>query len=486
MLIFLQNVFCIFTSLHKLKQNGMKKLITLLSLVLFTSYTAKASHAMGGEITVTVDSNNLAHVTLTIYRDANTGTAVLSDSTILVLNSISSPSAPNQTVLLIRTILDTLPSNYPIERHVYMGSIQLTSYGSYEASWSICCRNGAIANATSPASSPLVLITEFTSYSGTQSSTPMFLNVPVVSFPLDTLWTYNPMPYHADGDSLYWSIDVPIANLGASNWGLPGYVPPTSNPNGPFSMNSNTGLITWSPSQIGNYVASILVEEFRAGVKIGEIRRDMQFSVFPDTVAMQFSAPNSISNSNGNPSDNLVAGAPYSLTFELQSGTSNPSLFMTASGEPLELSSSNADFQTQSTSSNKIEGTFTWTPNTSDIRTKPYVINIRAFDGKYSYDFSVELNVSTAVGLDESSIVSNELNIYPNPSKGLVTIKHNLAPENECNIEVLNLQGQIIQQISVDKNSLTQGAVINIDAAPGTYIIRLNGEEHQSKVLLLE
>lgn len=462
----------------------MKKLITLLSLVLFTSYTAKASHAMGGEITVTVDSNNLAHFTLTIYRDANTGTAVLSDSTILVLNSISSPSAPNQTVLLIRTILDTLPSNYPIERHVYMGSIQLTSYGSYEASWSICCRNGAIANATSPASSPLVLITEFTSYSGTQSSTPMFLNVPVVSFPLDTLWTYNPMPYHADGDSLYWSIDVPIANLGASNWGLPGYVPPTSNPNGPFSMNSNTGLITWSPSQIGNYVASILVEEFRAGVKIGEIRRDMQFSVFADTIGMQFSVSNSFPVSNGTPFANLVAGTSNKFIFQLSGGTST--LDLSATGEPFELTQNNATFQVQSTTNNTVEGTFSWTPSLSNIRSKPYVINVRATDGGYVYDYSIELYVSTAVGLDEASIVSNELNIYPNPSKGLVTIKHNQAPENECSIEVLNLQGQIIQQISVDKNSLTQGAVINIDAAPGTYIIRLNGEEHQSKVLLLE
>ncbi|WP_417610231.1 T9SS type A sorting domain-containing protein [Owenweeksia hongkongensis] len=461
----------------------MKKLITFLSLILFTGYTANASHAMGGEITVTVDNNNVAHVTLTIYRDANTGTAALSNSSFVALESISSPSSPTQNIPVTRTTLDTLPSNYPTERHVYTGSIQLTSNGNYLVSWSICCRNASIINFNNPSSYNLYLKTEFTSYSSAQSSTPIFLNAPMVSFPLDTMWTYNPLPYSTSGDSLYWSIDVPLS---APYQAVQGYIAPAANVNGPFTMNPNTGLITWWPSQIGNYAVSILVEEFSSGTKIAEIRRDMQFSVFPDTSSMQFSSPNSLSLANGNPFDNVIAGAPYSLTFELASNDNNAALNLIGTGEPLELSQSNASFQTQTISNNSIEGTFTWHPSLSDIRTKPYVLNIRATDGAYNYDFSVELYLNTGVGLDESTLLSNNMSIYPNPSNGNIKLSLKQVPKSECTFEVLNLQGQRIQEIQIDRNSLMQGAQLNIDAAPGTYIIRLKGEEAQSKVFVIQ
>lgn len=454
----------------------MKKLITLLSLVLFTGYTAKASHLMGGEIIVSVNSSNAAHFELTLYKDNSPNTASLGNTQYLNVSGIGS-------VQLNLNSVDTIVSQYPTIRYVYTGSGQLYSHGTFTAYWTSCCRNAAISNSSNPSSENFHLKTEFTSFAGLQNGTPVFLNVPTVSFPLDTMWTYNPLPYDAEGDSLYWTIDTPLTNPTSY---IAGYTAPAANANGPMVMNSATGLIKWWPSQVGNYAVSILVEEFRAGVKIGEIRRDMQFSVFPDTVAMQFSAPNSISNSNGNPSDIVVAGAPYSLTFELQSATSNPSLFLIAGGEPLELSSSNADFKTQSVSSNKIEGTFTWTPNTSDIRTKPYVINIRAFDGGYSYDFSVELNVSIAVGLNESLINTDNLSVYPNPSNGKFTVRLKQVSEGDALIEVMNLNGQNLHQETVDANSLLQGASFNIDAAPGTYIIRINSEEHQSKVLFVQ
>lgn len=178
----------------------MKKLITLLSLVLLTGYTAKASHAMGGEITVVVDASNVAHLTLTVYRDANPGSATIGSAFTVNIESLSSTSFPTQNVCLSRVLYDTLPSFYATHSAVYTGSVQLPTNELFEVSWSLCCRNNAIVNSIDPSSENLFLKTQFTSYSGSQSSTPVFLNVPAVSFPLDTMWSYNPLPYDADGD----------------------------------------------------------------------------------------------------------------------------------------------------------------------------------------------------------------------------------------------------------------------------------------------
>jgi hypothetical protein len=47
----------------------------------------------------------------------------------------------------------------------------------------------------------------------------------------------------------------------------------------PLTINPSTGEITCIPSNAGVYVASILVEEFLNGVKIGEVRLELQFTV---------------------------------------------------------------------------------------------------------------------------------------------------------------------------------------------------------------
>ena len=56
-----------------------------------------------------------------------------------------------------------------------------------------------------------------------------------------------------------------------------------SNLSGIFSIDSITGSLLWNARMSGNFAASFIIEEFRSGQKIGEIRRDMQFIVVNDT-----------------------------------------------------------------------------------------------------------------------------------------------------------------------------------------------------------
>ena len=74
-------------------------------------------------------------------------------------------------------------------------------------------------------------------------------------------------------------------------------------------MDSITGEISWDAKLVGNFVASFAIEEYRNGVLIGAMSRDMQFIVIADT---NNAMPN-ISNMQTIPTNNL--GYPFVKIF---------------------------------------------------------------------------------------------------------------------------------------------------------------------------
>ena len=100
-----------------------------------------------------------------------------------------------------------------------------------------------------------------------------------LSYPVNTPWVYNPLPFDSDGDSLVWSLDTPNTAYGIQCAGYT--LPQDTSGLGTFSIDAVAGDISSTASFIGNYVTTVLVEEYRNGVKIGEIRRDMQLIVLP-------------------------------------------------------------------------------------------------------------------------------------------------------------------------------------------------------------
>lgn len=451
----------------------MKKFILLITLL--NGFALSATHLMGGEITVSVNPNNIAHFVLTLYKDNSPNTAGLGTNQNLDVSGMG-------TVKLHLTSLDTLVSQYPITRHIYTGSAQLPSYGSFTAYWFSCCRNNAIDNITNPGNQGFMIITEFTAYQGTSNSTPVFLNTPMVTFPLDSLWTYNPLPFDADGDSLHWSLDTPKVLYNSS---VLGYSHPPSNPNGSFNIDPNSGLISWSPSQIGNFATSILVEEYRNGNKIGEIRRDFQFIVIPDSTQMSLNVPSTFGSGNGNNQVSIFNGQSISFNFNLTSSDSNSTLSLEATGPPFAILNSNAQFQVTQFTSDSIEGKFTWTPSYATSYGKPYPLNVRASDGEFCYDYTFLILVQSGVSLKEN-YSSGELSIYPNPSSGTVSVKLSHVSKSTYTIEILNLQGQKIQELAVDNADLKNGTPLEIDAIPATYILRLKEGTYTSKTFIIK
>ena len=65
---------------------------------------------------------------------------------------------------------------------------------------------------------------------------------------------------------------------------------------------------------LGNWVYTVVCEEYRNGVKIGEIRRDMQFIVLPNGNLPRFTNIGHIPTPNGYPEWKVVAGQNQHLT----------------------------------------------------------------------------------------------------------------------------------------------------------------------------
>jgi gliding motility-associated-like protein len=181
-------------------------------------------------------------------------------------------------------------------KNIVLNANTYNSNNGYYLSWQRCCRNGIIANILNPGDASMTLYTEIPNLKVLKNSSPRFTNNPNTLLCTNNLFEYNLNFVDNDGDELKYSFIDPINGLlnrdnPSADAALPGPYPNTvyrngySNNNGPIlgdvplQIDATTGKIMCNPNAPGVYVASIRVEEFRFGVKIGEIRLELQFTV---------------------------------------------------------------------------------------------------------------------------------------------------------------------------------------------------------------
>ncbi|MCY7359237.1 MAG: gliding motility-associated C-terminal domain-containing protein, partial [Rudanella sp.] len=126
------------------------------------------------------------------------------------------------------------------------------------------------------------------------NATPVLLNPPLDSARIGQKFCHNPVAFDIDGDSLAYRMAIPQeANSSGicRGFNVNGYRDPArgldpnaqnETKNGPATLTINplTGDLCWdSPAVAGQYNIAFIVEEWRDGVLIGEITRDMQIIV---------------------------------------------------------------------------------------------------------------------------------------------------------------------------------------------------------------
>jgi hypothetical protein len=363
------------------------------------SFELHASHLAGADLTYQSLGNGTYLVTYTLYRDCFGITApttaflsVASTSCGQAVQNVTmtlSPGSGNEITPSCSTSTSTCNggSAAGIEEYVYTALVQLPLGCPDWHLWvDDCCRNQSISTVQN-ASGEGLYIEAYLNNTVVQNSSPTFNNVPIVFFCIGQTNYFNHGAVDADGDSLVYYFIAPRNSENdpvTYNTGYSVSNPLSSSPG--VTINATTGDIAVNPTQQEIGIMSVLVEEYRNGVLIGRVMRDIQVY----TVACSNTLP-SLSGVNGSTTYNTsacIGGAP--LCFNINSNDNN-------SGDSLWLSWNNgipgATFN-PGTGPRPV-GQFCWSPTPADARPNPYTFTVTVHDnscpspGVQTYSFSV-------------------------------------------------------------------------------------------------
>ena len=228
-----------------------------------------ATHQRAAEITFRHLSGLTYEITLISYT--NTLSPVNNARNFLTIewgDGTSDPIPRVQSVFLP----DTIRYNKYVGQHTFAGP----SSSTYIISCEDPNRNLGIMNIPNSVNIPMFIYSELTiSPYLAYDNSPILLVPPVDNACVGEPFYHNPGAYDPDGDSLSYKL---VTCLGMQGMPIPGYtLPPPPNS---CHLNPVTGDFSWiSPPQQGEYNIAILIEEWRNGIRIGCVERDMQINV---------------------------------------------------------------------------------------------------------------------------------------------------------------------------------------------------------------
>ncbi len=271
----------------------IKKIFVFLGITALLSLAPKfaiGSHIAGGEITYTCLGGNQYQINLNLFVDClgfNPGATQTIDFTSSCGGTASLTVNVSPSTINGLEISQLCPSSLPLSTcsggtlpgmwiFNYTGVVTLAPpCDTWTMSWSTCCRNTAITNVTS-----FNYYIEATLNSATApcNSSPQFTAQPIPYVCLGQTVNYSYGVVETDGDSLYYSLIPALDAAGLPVTYAAGYSGTSPIPG--ISIDPATGLVTFTPGLLGNFVVAILVQEYdNAGNLIGSVMRDIQFVV---------------------------------------------------------------------------------------------------------------------------------------------------------------------------------------------------------------
>lgn len=345
---------------------------------------ANATHIRAGEITARrISTTSLTYeIKLTAYFDEQNGKGA-ADAQNTVKFFIGS-DGPLTAPRVSRTDIGNNTT-----QNVYIITYTFPSAGRFRISFEEDKRNNNILNIGPPPTQNLNFYVSTTleiNASFGMNQTPVLLNAPIDLAAVGQRYIHNPGAFDADGDSLAYHLFVPqegtIKGEGRNlQYKDPNFVePPGKTESGvspaTFSMDPITGDLVWdSPTVKGYYNVAFIVEEWRDGVLIGQIVRDMQIIVedarndrpaidpIPDICVEAGSLINQVITAKDKNGDKLTL-------------TSTGGVY-----DPLLISPELAKFVVpQQGSQGTVNGNFIWQTSCAHIRQEPYDVLFKVED----------------------------------------------------------------------------------------------------------
>lgn len=390
----------------------IRRLVLLISLASTAGIfpkTVKATHLAGSDITYTCLGGNNYRIDLTFYRDCLGSPAPLgvgiefrsascnqyfTDTLLRVTGTGGEITYPCPTVV---TSCEDSNSVIPgIQQYSFSGIVTLPMQCSdWVISWTYCCRNCDITTMVQQTpcvtgSNPGMYISAtLDNLNVNCDSSPRFTNLPVIFVCVGQNFTYNHGVLDPNGDSLVYSLVNPLKNATDSIPFVTGYSatnPISSSPG--LTINPLTGDITMNPTQVEVGVLSVLVQEYRNGVLIGSVIRDMEIYVRPCNNNLP-----TASGFNGGTNRDTTICPGTNICFDVLSDDIDSGQIVTMSWNS---GITGATFTTSGFP--HPTGHFCWTAPSSITGTVPFIFTVTVVDdacpnsGYQTYSFTINVN----------------------------------------------------------------------------------------------
>ncbi len=291
------------------------KIILIPIFAFITFFNANATHIVGGEVYYDSLGNNQYRVTFEIYRNCwgtNAGydnplqyTVFYGNGTVYGEYPVNIDTRDTLPLVAYNPCI-TVPTDICVERAIYTDIITLPwNAEGFHISYQRCCWTNAIDNLFDPGSNGTTITTFIpgSALVGSYNQSARFNNLPPILLCANVPLVFDYSATDPDGDSLVYELADPlyggsIANsipnpetappYTSSQWASANYS--TTSPFGTGSsvtVNSASGEIVFTPTDIGFYVASVAVKEYRNGVLINTSSRTFGYRV----VACQIQDP---------------------------------------------------------------------------------------------------------------------------------------------------------------------------------------------------
>lgn len=286
----------------------MKRLFLIFLSILMTQIEALTFHIVGGEMEVVHVDGYRYNFNLIQYFDRAQTTNPGPDFSVTVYIFRNSDHSLVRTETLLLTSEDEVKYTNPdcaigsllTTKVLYTAEVFLepeifNEAEGYYVTWERCCRNTSITNIVNPGLQGMTYALDFPPVikNGKQ-----FINSsPQLFPPLSDYACVNQLYYtdfagiDTDGDSLVYSLQKPLNSSSGVALPIPQPKPfidlfyangsdeDNIIPGNPTLRIDDEGFLTVKPTNQGLFVFSVLVEEYRDKVKIGELRRDFQMLV---------------------------------------------------------------------------------------------------------------------------------------------------------------------------------------------------------------